>query len=77
MHGLASATNSTITNCHNSVMIQLIAPQQVTTWGIAGNNDVLTLFPTLTIRLPEPGLLLLLGSGVVGLGVLGRRRMKQ
>jgi hypothetical protein len=35
------------------------------------------LFPTLTLILPEPGMLLLIGSGVVGLGALGRRRMKK
>jgi hypothetical protein len=76
VHGVGSATNSTFPHRTTSV-IQLIAPQQVTAWGIAGNNDVLTLFPALTIRIPEPGLLLLLSSGVVGLGALGRRRMKQ
>jgi hypothetical protein len=27
--------------------------------------------------IPEPGLLLLLGAGVVGLGLLGRSRMKK
>jgi hypothetical protein len=27
--------------------------------------------------IPEPGLLLLVGSGVVGLGILGRARMRR
>jgi len=75
VHGAASATSATVAHS-GSVVIQLIAPQQVTTQGIPGNHDVLTLFPTLTLLLPEPGLLLLIGSGVVGLCVLGRRRMK-
>jgi len=65
VHGLASATNSTIPRC-TSVLIQLVAPQQVTTQGFYGNNEALTLFPSLTILVPEPGLILLLGSGVGG-----------
>jgi hypothetical protein len=76
VHGVASASNST-TAASGSVVIQLIAPQQVTTQGIPGNNDVLMLFPTLTMIVPEPGLLLLIGSGVAGLGMLGRSRMKK
>jgi hypothetical protein len=36
------------------------------------------LFSTLTLHfIPEPGLLLLIGSGAVGLGLLGRSRMKK
>jgi hypothetical protein len=35
------------------------------------------LFPTLTYVLPEPGLLLLIGSGAVGLAILGHSRMKK
>jgi hypothetical protein len=76
VHGGGSATSATVVG-GATVVIQLIAPQQVTTQGIAGNNDVLMLFPTLTILAPEPGLLLLIGSGVLGLGVLGRSRMKK
>ena len=59
-------------------MIQLVAPQAVKTLGIAGNSADIALFMTLTLHfIPEPGLLLLLGSGVVGLGLLGRSRMKK
>ena len=75
IHGPASSTSSTATG---SGVVQLIAPQQVTTTGITGNSSQLTLFAALTIHfIPEPGLLLLIGSGVVGLGLLGRSRMKK
>jgi len=73
VHGAASSNSSTATG---SGLIQLITPQQVTVTGVAGNNQQLSLFASLTIHfIPEPGLLLLLGSGVVGLGLLGRKRM--
>lgn len=75
IHGPASTNSSTATG---SGVVQLIAPQQVSTAGIAGNSSELTLFAALTIHfIPEPGLLLLIGSGVVGLGLLGRSRMKK
>jgi len=75
IHGPASTTSSTATG---SGVIQLIAPQQVTTAGVNGNSSQLTLFASMTIHfIPEPGLLLLIGSGVVGLGLLGRSRMKK
>jgi hypothetical protein len=58
--------------------IQLISPSQVFTEGIPGGySDKQALFTRLTLNfVPEPGLLLLLGPGVVGLAVLGRRRMR-
>jgi hypothetical protein len=46
--------------------------------GLNSNSSQLTLFASLTLHfVPEPGLLLLIGSGVVGLGLLGRSRMKK
>ena len=76
VHGAASATNSSTAT--PSGVIQLIAPQQVQTVGVAGNSTRVALFSTLTLHfIPEPGLLLLIGSGVVGLGLLGRSRMKK
>ena len=76
VHGAASASNSSTAT--NSGILQLVAPQNVTTSGILGNSTAISLFMTLTLHfIPEPGLLLLLGSGVVGLGLLGRSRMKK
>jgi hypothetical protein len=76
VHGPGSATNSSTAT--PSGVIQLIAPQHVTTAGILGNSTAIPLFMTLTLHfIPEPGLLLLLGSGVVGLGLLGRSRMNK
>ncbi|MBW2289859.1 MAG: PEP-CTERM sorting domain-containing protein, partial [Deltaproteobacteria bacterium] len=75
VHGAASSNSSTATG---SGLIQLIAPQQVTVQGVNSNSSELTLFASLTLHfVPEPGLLLLIGSGVVGLGLLGRSRMKK
>jgi hypothetical protein len=75
VHGAASNNSSTATE---SGLIQLISPQQVITSGVPANSAALTLFATLTLHfIPEPGLLLLIGSGVVGLGLLGRSRMKK
>ncbi len=58
--------------------IQLIAPSQVFTMGVPGGfSDTQALFTRLTLNfVPEPGLSLLLGPGVVGLALLGRRRMR-
>ncbi|MFB3117664.1 MAG: hypothetical protein ACE1ZP_02765, partial [Myxococcota bacterium] len=58
--------------------IQLIAPSQVFTEGVPGGFSARqALFTRLTLNfVPEPGLLLLLGPGVVSLALLGRRRMR-
>jgi hypothetical protein len=75
VHGAASGTNSS--TAADSGVIQLIAPEQVTTSGVPGNSARVALFSTLTLHfIPEPGLLLLIASGAVGLGLLGRSRMK-
>jgi hypothetical protein len=74
-HGPASNSSTTL---RNSGVIQLITPAQVDILGVPANNLKLTLFSTLTIHfVPEPGLLLLIGSGVVGLGLLGRSRLRK
>jgi len=75
VHGPASNT-STAAKVGGS--IQLIVPTQVFTEGIPGHySDTQALFTRLTLNfVPEPGLLLLLGPGVVGLALLGRRRMR-
>jgi hypothetical protein len=76
VHGAASGSNSS--TAADSGVIQLIAPQQVMTQGVPGNSSRVALFSELTLHfIPEPGLLLLVASGAVGLGLLGRRRMKR
>jgi hypothetical protein len=76
VHGAASASGSS--TAAPSGVIQLIAPQQASTVGIPGNRTQVGLFSTLTLHfIPEPGLLLLIGSGAVGLGLVGRSRMKK
>jgi hypothetical protein len=76
VHGGASATDSS--TAVTSGVIQFIHPQQGSTLGISGNTSEIALFNTLTLRfIPEPGLLLLLASGVVGLGLLGRSRTRR
>lgn len=74
-HGPASMTSSTALT---SGVVQLINPIQVTTLGIPGQNDRISLFASLTIHfVPEPGILLLLGSGIAGLVMLGRHRLRK
>jgi len=76
VHGAASGSDSS--TAANSGVIQMISPQQATTTGILGNQTAIALFNILTLHfIPEPGLLLLIGSGVVGLGLLGRSRMRK
>jgi hypothetical protein len=58
--------------------VQLIPPSQVFTEGIPGGySDTQALFTRLTPNfVSEPGLSLLLVPGVVGLALLGSRRMR-
>ena len=75
VHGPASNTSST---AKVSGVVQLVTPVQVLTKGIAGNTTKLSLFTSIALHfVPEPGLMLLLGSGVVGLALLGRSRMRK
>ena len=76
-HGPVS-TLATSTTALTGGVIQLVSPTQLHNTGIGvGNHDTIALFTTLTVTfLPEPGLLLMLGSGVVGLALIGRSRIR-
>jgi hypothetical protein len=55
--------------------VTLVTPTKVVT-NLTGSLLILVVLGTLTLNfVPEPGTLLLLGSGVAGLAILGRRRM--
>jgi hypothetical protein len=74
-HGPASGTTST---AQPSGVVQLVTPSQVRTNLSLGTNVKVSVLTELLIHfVPEPGLLLLLGSGVFGLALLGRSRMKK
>jgi len=74
-HAPVSTTTST---AQPSGMVQLVTPNQVATNIPIGSSDKMGSFVILVIRfIPEPGLLLLLGSGVVGLALVGRKRMRR
>jgi hypothetical protein len=74
-HAPVSTTTST---AQGSGMVQLVTPNQVRTSMPLGSNRKMGSFVILVLHfIPEPGLLLLLGSGVAGLVLLGRRRMRQ
>jgi hypothetical protein len=73
-HGPSSNTSST---ANPSGVVQLITPMQVVTNVQQFSNLKVALFGFLTVRfIPEPGMLMLLSSGVTGLVLLGRNRMR-
>jgi hypothetical protein len=73
-HGPGTGTTSTAAV---SGVVQLISPGQIWSNIPMGSNDKLAGMAVMVIHfIPEPGLLLLLGSGVVGLGLLGWRRRR-
>jgi hypothetical protein len=74
-HGPASGTTST---AQPSGVLQLVTPSQVRTNLALGSNVKVSILTELLIHfIPEPGLMLLLGSGVMGLALIGRSRMKK
>ena len=74
-HAPVSTTTST---AQPSGVLQLVTPSQVATNLPLGSNEKLGSFVIVAIHfIPEPGLLLLLGSGVAGLAFLGRRRVRK
>jgi hypothetical protein len=73
-HAPVSTTTST---AQPGGAVQLVTPNQIETNLVLGSMAKKGSFVILVIRfIPEPGLLLLLGSGVAGLALLGRRRMR-
>jgi hypothetical protein len=74
VHGPVSLTSST---AKASGVIQVVTPVAVTT-SLAPPNNFLPVFGIIRLHfIPEPGLILLLGSGIAGLVVLGRHRMRK
>jgi hypothetical protein len=74
-HGPASLTTST---AKPSGTVQFVTPLQISTNLTAGSGALIGTFGLLRLHfIPEPGVLLLLGSGVAGLVLLGRQRMKR
>ena len=74
-HGPASNTTTT---AQVSGAVQLVTPNQSRTNLPLGSNDKVGSTVVFAMEfIPEPGLLLLLGSGVFGLALLGRARMRR
>jgi hypothetical protein len=74
-HGAGSTTTST---AGISGQIQLVTPNQVITNLPRGTSRKMGSFVITVIHfIPEPGLLLLIGSGVAGLALLGRSRLRK
>ncbi len=76
--GFAHGPNSLkTTTAQASGVVQFVTPAQIVTNLTAGTAEKLSTKVSLLIHfIPEPGLLLLLGSGVAGLAILGRKRMR-
>jgi hypothetical protein len=72
VHGPASGTSNTATG---SGVIQVATPVRVVT-SLNPPNNVLAIIGIVKLKMvPEPGLMLLLGSGIAGLVLLGRDRL--
>jgi hypothetical protein len=73
-HGPASLTSSTAAP---SGVVQFVTPLQVSTNLTGGSSAIISLLGKLRYHfVPEPGMLLLLGSGALALVLLGRNRIK-
>jgi hypothetical protein len=59
-------------------VVQLVSASQIVSTLVAGSNAKIGSGQTLLVRfIPEPGMLLLIGSGAAGLALLGRKRMRK
>jgi hypothetical protein len=73
-HGPGSGTTST---AQPGGVLQIVTPNQVRTNLVLGSSRKVAILGQLLVRfIPEPGLLVLLGSGVAGLLLLGRSRIR-
>jgi hypothetical protein len=73
-HGPLSGTTSTATQ---SGVLQIVTANHITVVG-PGDNDINGNISRLLVHfIPEPGLLLLFGSGAVGMVLLGRKRIRK
>jgi len=74
-HGPLSATSST---GQTSGVLQVVTTNHTSTVGVPGNSDISGQFFRILVHfIPEPGLLLLLGSGAAGMALLGRKRIRK
>jgi len=74
-HGPGSASSST---GQTSGVLQVVSPSHIAILGVPGNSDISGVFSRVLVHfVPEPGLMLLLGSGAVGLALLGRKRVRK
>jgi len=74
-HGPASATTSTAAV---GGVVQLIAASQIASNLTQGSSAKTASASKFLIRfIPEPGMLLMLGSGIAGLVLIGRKRMRK
>jgi hypothetical protein len=75
VHGPASLTSST---AKPSGVVQFVTPSQITTNLTAGSASLQSSINSIRFHfIPEPGMLLLIGSGVAGLILIGRSRMRK
>jgi hypothetical protein len=73
-HGPGSGTTST---AQPSGVLQIVTPNQVRTNLTLGTSVKIGILGELLVHfIPEPGLLLLLGSGIAGLVLLGHKRVR-
>jgi hypothetical protein len=74
-HGPLSNTSST---GQTSGVLQAVTVSHIAVQGVPGNSDISGVFSRVLVHfIPEPGLLLLLGSGAVGMALLGRKKIRK